>query len=82
MIVITTEIEELKAQAEGHSPFVENPTYEALAELDMAEYRKLDAETRLALGYYVAAKARGCQPESLTPAREKKAEEEESAERV
>lgn len=58
MIVVTDEIEELKAQAEGRRSFVENETYEALAALDLAEYRKLDAETRLALGYYLTAKRR------------------------
>jgi hypothetical protein len=30
MIVVTDEIEGLKAQAEGRSPFVENETYEKL----------------------------------------------------
>ena len=58
MIVITDEIEELKAQAESKKPFVENEAYEALAELDLAEYRKLDAQTRLALGFYITARAR------------------------
>ena len=64
MIVVTAEIEELKAQAEGRTTFVENEMYEALAELDLAKYRKLDAETRLALGYYLAAKLRKREAES------------------
>lgn len=68
MIVITAEIEELKAQAEGRAPFHEDPRFEALAAADLAEYRKLDPETRLMLGFYVAAKARAHLPESLSPA--------------
>ena len=36
MIVITDELEELKAQAEGRRPFVENETYESLAALEQA----------------------------------------------
>jgi hypothetical protein len=58
VIVVTEEIEELKAQAEGRRPFVENETYEAFAALDMIEYRQLDTTTKLALGYYLTAKGR------------------------
>ncbi len=57
-IELTSDLAELKAQAEGKRPFRENRILEALASLDMAEYRRLDATTRLALGYYLTAKRR------------------------
>jgi hypothetical protein len=61
-IELTDKLAELKAQAEGKRPFVENRILEALASLDMAEYRRLDAVTKLALGYYLTAKRRADTP--------------------
>jgi hypothetical protein len=60
MLCITPrDVEELRAQAEGSRPFGGvNKLYERLAELDEYEYKKLDSVSRLALGYYLAAKRR------------------------
>ena len=49
---------ELKAQAEGAKPFRVQPLYERLAEKDLSEFRKFDPTTRLAVGFYVAARRR------------------------
>lgn len=60
MIRITREdVEELRAQADGSRAFAgTNGLYEKLAGLSEYEYRRLDPLTRLALGYYLAAKRR------------------------
>ena len=65
----TPELIWLKAAAEGRAPFRELPFFEALAEADMTEYRKLDATTKLALGYYLRAKERAASqaPHVATP---------------
>lgn len=57
-IELAGDLAELKAQAEGARPFKVNALYERLAEKDLSEFRRFDAPTRLAIGYYVAAKRR------------------------
>jgi hypothetical protein len=57
-IELTEDLAELKAQAEGSKPFKVQPLYERLAEKDLTEFRKFDPTTRLAIGFYVAAKRR------------------------
>jgi len=64
-IVLTDDLAELKAQAEGKRPFRECKALEALAALDLDKYRQLDATTRLALGYYLTAKRRASQLEEV-----------------
>ncbi len=57
-IELTKDLVELKAQAEGAKPFQRQALYERLAEKDLSEFRKFDPPTRLAIGYYVAARRR------------------------
>lgn len=57
-IELTEDLAELKAQAEGLKPFRVQRLYEQLAEKDLTEFRKFDPATRLAIGYYVAARRR------------------------
>ncbi|HEX8503698.1 MAG TPA: hypothetical protein VF659_24145 [Pyrinomonadaceae bacterium] len=63
-IILTSELEELKAQAEGRRPFRVNKTLEALEGIEMKDYWKLDKDTRLAFSFYLTAKRRA---EQLQP---------------
>jgi hypothetical protein len=55
-IVEDEELKALRAMAEGSKPFEEIVLWEETAALDWKDLKKLDARTRLALGYYTAAK--------------------------
>ena len=57
-VELTPDLERLKLEAEGRKAFKTRPVYEALAALDLVEYRRLDPPTRLALGYYQTAQRR------------------------
>ncbi|MBA3804097.1 MAG: hypothetical protein H0X14_00050 [Acidobacteria bacterium] len=64
-IELTKDLLELKAQAEGSKPFKVQALYERLAGKDLSEFRKFDPPTRLAVGFYVAAKRRAAQLEEV-----------------
>ncbi len=66
-IELTKDLLELKAQAEGSKPFKVQALYERLAEKDLSEFRRFDPTTRLAIGYYVAARRRAAQIEEVAP---------------
>lgn len=57
-LVEDAELQALRAQAEGSKPFRKSGLYERLAALDLKDFYKLDARTRLALGYYMTARRR------------------------
>lgn len=57
-IALTSELEELKAQAEGRRPFRVNKILEALVGIEMKDYWKLDKDTRLAFSFYLTARRR------------------------
>jgi hypothetical protein len=57
-LVEDAELKALRAQAEGSKPFRTSGLWERLAALDLKEFYKLDAHTRLAVGYYQTAKRR------------------------
>lgn len=49
-------IAELEQMARGHRPFVADAILEKLADVPAAEFRRYDPRTRLAVGYFFAAK--------------------------
>jgi len=58
-IVITDELMELKAQAEGARPFRRSRLFDKLAEcVGSKEYWSWTPQQRLSLGYYLAAERR------------------------
>jgi hypothetical protein len=66
-IVEDEELKALRAMADGSKPFEEIAQWEEVAALDWEELKKLAARTRLAVGYYEAARRRRRRPEfSLT----------------
>jgi hypothetical protein len=60
-VVEDEERKALRAMADGSMPFEEVATWEKVSALDWRDLKKLDARTRLALGYYTAAKRRAAQ---------------------
>jgi hypothetical protein len=82
-IVEDKELKSLRAMVDGSKPFRTKPKLERLIKLDLKEFMTLDAQTRLRVGYYVAAKARGCPPGALPPAHaEEKGEDQDRGEHV
>jgi hypothetical protein len=55
-LVEDDELKRLRAMAEGSRKFEESGLYEKLSALDLKDFYKLDARTRLAVGYYQAAR--------------------------
>jgi hypothetical protein len=57
-LVEDEELKRLRAMAEGAKPFEPSGLWQRLAELDLAEIKKLPARERLGIGYYTAAQRR------------------------
>jgi hypothetical protein len=57
-LVEDDELKTLRAMADGSRPFERNGLWEKLAAKDWAEFKKLPARERLAVGYYQAAQRR------------------------
>jgi hypothetical protein len=55
-LVEDAELKRLRAMAEGSRKFETSGLYERLSALDLKEFYKLDAHTRLAVGYYQTAR--------------------------
>jgi hypothetical protein len=57
-LIEDAELKRLRAMAEGSKPFEQSGLWEKFSALEWAEFKKLPARERLAVGYYQAAKRR------------------------
>jgi hypothetical protein len=57
-LVEDSELQRLRAMAEGEMPFETIGLWERLAALDLKEFMKLPARERLAAGYYICGRRR------------------------
>jgi hypothetical protein len=64
-LVEDEELKRLRAMADGSARFEESGSWERLAALGQREFMRLDARTRLPVGYYTAAKRRHEQSEDV-----------------
>jgi hypothetical protein len=65
-LVEDTELQRLRAMAEGKLGFEESRLLEQLAAKDWSEFKKLPARERLAVGYYQTAKTRAVSPSQVS----------------